>query len=344
MATPPQPAPAASRRLAPPPSPDRLAPPADRLAPPADRLAPPADRLDRLASPARPDRDIAPAYLCCACGSQFPPGAAPDRCPICDDERQYVPEPEGQRFITLDELRASHHNVLTALEPGLTSIRTAPRFAIGHHALLAETPDGNVLWDCVPLIDDATVAAIRARGPVVAIAISHPHFYATMIEWSRALDGVPIYTHAGDRRWILRPDPAVQPWQDTSPRLPGGLTLVHTGGHFAGSQALWWPAGAGGRGALLAGDEPNVCADTRWVTFMRSFPNYIPLAGPEAERVVAALRPFPFDRIYGWNPERILPRDARPRLERSLARHLRALRSEHGAELEPVDSTAPPAA
>jgi glyoxylase-like metal-dependent hydrolase (beta-lactamase superfamily II) len=254
----------------------------------------------------------------------------PEGCPICDDERQYVPDPDGQRFTTLDELRGSHRNILTVLEPGLTSIQTAPRFAIGHHALLVETPEGNVLWDCVPLIDDATVAAIRARGPVVAIAISHPHFYATMVEWSRALDGAPIYTHADDRRWISRPDPAVQPWRDSPPRLPGGLALVHTGGHFPGSQTLWWPSGAGGRGALLAGDEPNVCADTRWVTFMHSFPNYIPLAAGEAERVVRALLPLAFDRIYGWNPERIVRHDARRSLERSLERHVRAMRGDHG--------------
>jgi glyoxylase-like metal-dependent hydrolase (beta-lactamase superfamily II) len=270
-------------------------------------------------------------HLCATCGSQLPRGGATAvSCPICDDERQYVPAAGGQRFVALDELRAAHRNTLTEVEPGLTSIRTTPGFAINQHALLVETPDGNVLWDCVSLIDDATAAAIRARGPVVAIAISHPHFYTTMVEWSRALGGAPIYVHAADRRWIHRDDPAVQPWQGASPALPGGLQLVHTGGHFAGSQVLLWPGGAGGRGALLAGDEPNVCSDARWVTFMRSFPNYIPLAAAEAERVVAALRPLAFDRIYGWNPERVLVADAKRSVERSLDRHLRALRGEHG--------------
>ncbi len=272
-------------------------------------------------------------YLCSACGTQLPGNTdgPPDRCAICDDERQYVPDGDGQRFTTLDELRGSHRNVFTVLEPGLTSIRTAPRFAIAQHALLVETPEGNVLWDCVSLIDDATLAAIRARGPVVAIAISHPHFYSTMVEWSHALGGVPIYVHANDRQWIQRPDPVVQPWDDLAPRLPGGLRLVHTGGHFAGSQVLLWPAGAGGRGALLAGDEPNVCTDVRWVTFMRSFPNYIPLGAVDAERVAAAVRPLAFDRIYGWNPERILRSDAKRSIERSVQRHVAALRGAYDA-------------
>lgn len=273
-------------------------------------------------------------FLCCACGTQHPAtaGRPPDRCPICDDERQYVPDPGGQQFITLEELRRTHRNDILELEPGLTSIRTSPRFAIAQHALLVETGAGNVLWDCIPLIDDATVAEIRRRGPVVAIAISHPHFYSTMVEWSRALGDPPVHLHAADQHWLQRPDPAVQLWRDTPAPLPGGLSLVHTGGHFAGSQVLHWPAGAGGKGALLAGDEPNICSDARFVTFMRSFPNYIPLAAREAERVASALRPLAFDRIYGWNPDRILRVDAKPRIERSLDRHLRALRGEHGPD------------
>jgi hypothetical protein len=229
----------------------------------------------------------------------------------------------------LDTLKLTHRNVFTSEESGLISIRTEPAFAIGQRALLVETPEGNVLWDCVSLIDSPTVQAVRDRGVVAAIAISHPHFYATMVEWSRALGGVPIWVHENDRRWIMRPDPAVRTWSGASMRLPGGLTLVHAGGHFEGSQVLLWPAGAGGKGVLLAGDQPNVCADRRWVTFMRSFPNYIPLSEPETAGVMAALRPLAFDRLYGWTPERALRTDAKRSLERSASRHLRALRGEH---------------
>jgi hypothetical protein len=275
-------------------------------------------------------------HICTTCGVARP-GPAPDTaaevppagCPICLDERQYVGG-DGQRWTTLAALRAGHRNAIIELEPGLHSIRTTPGFAISQHAMLVETAEGNVLWDCVSLVDDATLAALRARGGVAAMAISHPHFYATMAVWSRALGGVPIHVHAGDAAWLPVPDPAVRHWDTTPPWLPGGVTLVHTGGHFAGSQSLLWPGGAGGRGVLLVGDEPNVCADHRWVTFMRSFPNYIPLAAHEAERVVATLRPHRFDRIYGWTPDRVVADDARLRLERSLERHIRALRGEHG--------------
>ena len=267
------------------------------------------------------------AHICVACGTQHAPSPAPPAsCAVCEDDRQYVP-PEGQRWTTLDALRAGHRNAITEVEPGLTSIRTERPFAIHHNTFLVQTGEGNVLWDPVALVDDATVEAIARRGGAAAIAVSHPHFYTTMVEWSRLLGDVPIHLHAADARWIQRPDPAILLWEGTPPRLPGGLALVHTGGHFPGSQVLHWPGGAGGKGALFNGDEANVCADPRWLSFMHSFPNYVPLGAAVAERVAAALRPLAFDRIRGWRPERVVPAGARDCLERSLARHVAAVRA-----------------
>ena len=40
---------------------------------------------------------------------------------------------------------------------------------------------------------------------------------------------------------------------------------------------LHWPAGANGKGALLTGDIIQVVQDRRYVSFMRSYPNLIPL-------------------------------------------------------------------
>jgi len=268
--------------------------------------------------------------LCATCGVQRPLVSPTQPCPICDDERQYVGS-DGQRWITLDDVARLNHNTLTELEPGLTSIRTAPAFAIGQHALLVATPHGNVLWDCLSLVDDATVQAVQALGGVAAIAISHPHFYGVMRAWSRAFGGVPIWIHEADRAWIPTPAPEVRTWSGSTMRLLGDLTLVHVGGHFEGSQILHWPAGADGRGAVLAGDQPNLASDRRWFAFMRSFPNYIPLAADEAERVVAAFRPLAFGRLYSWTPDRVMRSDAKASLERSLVRHVRALRGEHDA-------------
>lgn len=270
------------------------------------------------------------AYLCETCGTQHAPSLAPPPgCAICLDDRQYVP-PHGQRWTTLAALRRQHRNLLCALEPGLTGLRTEAPFAIHHQGYLVDTGEGQVLWDANALADEDTAAAILRRGPVAALAYSHPHFYTSMVEWSRLL-GAPIYLHAADAAWIARPDPAITLWEGKSPRLPGGLTLVHTGGHFPGSQCLWWPGGAAGKGALFAGDDPSVCSDRRHVTFMHSFPNHVPLGPAAATRVAAALAACSFDRLYGWRPGLVIESGAAAAVERSLARHLAALRGELAA-------------
>ena len=45
-----------------------------------------------------------PAYICLTCGVQYAPSERPpERCPICEDERQYVGW-QGQQWTTLEEL------------------------------------------------------------------------------------------------------------------------------------------------------------------------------------------------------------------------------------------------
>jgi hypothetical protein len=266
-----------------------------------------------------------PYFVCETCGTQFAESDSPPAsCPTCEDERQYVGR-DGQRWTTLDGLRAGHRNAIEPLEPGLSSIQTRPRFAIGQRALLVESPGGNVLWDCVSLVDEATVEAINRRGGLAALAISHPHFYATMVEWSRAFGGVPIYLHADDREWVRRPDPAVLFWEGESRPLHDGLTLVRCGGHFPGSSVLLWPAGAGGRGVLLSGDTLQVCPDRRHVSFMYSYPNFIPLPPGVVRRVARAAGALHFDRIYGMSPGLEIPGDAKAAVARSADRYVRAL-------------------
>lgn len=261
-------------------------------------------------------------FICVTCGTQYPPATHPPAaCAICSDERQYV-GPGGQRWTELDALRATHRNAFQRLEPGLLGIGTEPRFAISQRALLIQTPQGNVLWDCIALLDQATTDIVTALGGLAAIAISHPHFYTTVVEWARAF-GCPVYLHEKDRQWMMRPDPAITFWSGDTYRLPGGLTLVRAGGHFAGGTVLHWPAGADGRGALLTGDIIQVVADTRRVSFMRSYPNLIPLAPASVERIVARVAPFRFDRIYGAWWGLVVERDAEAAIRESADRYIR---------------------
>lgn len=269
------------------------------------------------------------AYLCVTCGIQYPPSAAPPaHCPICEDERQYVGV-NGQKWTTRQEMQGKHRNTIKEEEPGLYSINTEPGgVGIGQRAFLVKNPAGNVLWDCVAHLDDATVARIKELGGVAQIAISHPHYYTTMVDWSRAFGGAPIFIHKLDEQWVMRPDPCVTFWEGETKDLVGGLKLICTGGHFDGFQVLYWPAGAEGRGALLAGDQPQVAMDPKWVSFMYSYPNMIPLNAPAIRRIKATLGAYRFDRLYGAFPARgkgIVANEANAVVARSADRYLRAI-------------------
>ncbi len=266
-------------------------------------------------------------FICRTCGVQFAAtDAPPERCPICDDERQYI-GPNGQQWTTLAALQADAHNVIKPVAPDLIGIGTHPGFAIGQRALLVQTAAGNVLWDCISLLDDPTIAAVRALGGIAAIAISHPHFYSSMVEWSHAFDA-PIYLHADDRQWVMRPDPAIVFWEGETQPLVDGITIIRCGGHFAGSAALHWAAGAAGRGALLTGDTITVVPDRRYVSFLYSYPNLIPLPAATIRRIVGAVEPFAFDTLYGGWWDRIVTPDAKGAVARSAERYIAAMSSQ----------------
>ncbi len=265
-------------------------------------------------------------YLCVTCGTQYPPSAnPPEHCRICEDDRQYV-NPQGQQWTTLDAERGKRQNAFTELAPGVTTIATEPKLGIGQRAHLLQTPGGNLLWDCVAYLDEATVTAIRARGGVAAIAISHPHFYTTMGEWSKAFGDAPIYLHRDNQPWVMSPNEAITYWDsETYEPLPG-LTLLHCGGHFPGSTALHWPDAEDGRGALFTGDTISVTADRRYVTFMYSFPNSIPLDERAVRTIASAVEPYPFTALYdGWTT---VAGDAKEALRHSAARYIAHLRGE----------------
>jgi hypothetical protein len=265
------------------------------------------------------------AFVCSTCGTQYPPSDhVPIACLICSEERQYIGL-NGQQWTSLDELRREHSNEFHPREPNLTAIITRPAFAINQRALLLETPGGNVLWDCIALLDDSITQFIRERGGLAAIAISHPHYYTTMVEWSRAFGDVPVYLHAADKEWVVRPDDRLRYWEGEQHALHDGVTLIRCAGHFEGGTVLHWPGGAGGKGVLLSGDVIQVVPDRRYVSFMYSYPNYIPLGPGAIHRILAAVQPFEFDRVYGAFHPMDLIGDGKGAVSRSAERYLRAI-------------------
>jgi hypothetical protein len=243
---------------------------------------------------------------------------------VCEEERQFTP-PGGQSWTTLERLRISHLNGFRQHEPGLIGIGTHPVFAIGQRALLVRTPEGNILWDCISLIDDATVTLINGLGGLRAIAISHPHFYTTLVEWSRAFGDVPVHLHADDSEWVRRPDGCIKFWQGETFELAKGVSLIRGGGHFPGGTMLHWAAGAEGRGVVCAADIATVNLDRKSFTFMRSYPNHIPLSETGVRAIAAALMPFAFDRVYSHFFERVIHSGAKQILQDSVDRYVAAI-------------------
>jgi hypothetical protein len=260
-------------------------------------------------------------FICTACGTQYPEsGMPPAQCVICEEERQYVP-PGGQSWTTLERLRIGHRNSFHQYEVGIFGIGTEPHFAIGQRALLVQTPNGNVLWDCIAFLDDATVAIVKSLGGIKAISISHPHFYTTNAEWSRAFDA-PVYLHAADKKWVQTPHPGIKHWDGETLELMPDVTLVRCGGHFPGGTVLHYGKGAGGKGVVCAGDILTVVTDRKWLSFMRSYPNLIPLSAREVEAIGKAMAPFSFEAIYGHYFDRVIARDGKAVLEKSVARYV----------------------
>lgn len=260
------------------------------------------------------------AHICVTCGTQHAPSAAPPAaCPICEDERQYV-GPAGQRWTTMAELRRTHMNAWLEHEPGLLGIGTTPGFAIGQRALLILRPEGNILWDCITLLDSATIALVKSLGGISRIAISHPHYYSAMAEWAQAF-GAEVWLHAADRAHVLRPDPALRFWSGPTHALAEGITLINAPGHYDGGTMLHWHDGADGLGALLTGDIIQLLPDRAKVSFMRSYPNLIPLPARTVTEIEQAVAPFAFDRLYGAWWDKVMPSGGKQAIAASAERY-----------------------
>ncbi len=229
--------------------------------------------------------------------------------------------PSGQAWTTLDKLARSHAFALRR-EGELIGIGSSPSFGIGQRALLVRSPVGNILWDCISLVDPVMVEVLQGLGGLSAIAISHPHYYTTMLEWSRAFGGIPIYLHERDRDWVMRSGPEITFWDGDTKKIAPGVTLIRTGGHFEGGTVMHWAAGAGGRGAMMAGDLLQVAADRKTLGFMRSYPNFIPLGSASVRNIARIMEPWLFDAVYGVFWDRLIATGAKEAFTYSIERHL----------------------
>lgn len=260
-----------------------------------------------------------PVWTCRTCAVEQPDTSEPpSACAICSDERQYV-RPTGQRWTTTAELTAEGSDgSVDEVEPGLHGITVAPKVGIGQRALLVRTAAGNLLWDPTGYVDDDLEAAVRAVGGVAAVAASHPHMFGAQVEWGRRFDAA-VWVQAADRGWVQREDPRVQSWDSPFEVLPG-VTLLRVGGHFPGS-AVAHLTGADGQGVLLTGDTVACTPDEQWVSFMRSFPNLVPLSAAVVRRVADRVLALDFDRLYDNFGGKVLA-DGHAHVARSAERYI----------------------
>jgi len=271
-------------------------------------------------------------WVCRTCGVEH--AERVEVCAICADERQWVPA-SGQAWATLDELAAEGVHVTThELEPGLLALE-APGVGIEQQAKLLTTEQGALLWDPLGFVDDAGLAAVvdaAGSSRTLVVAASHPHMFGVQVEWSRRASAalgrdVPVLVSAPDAGWVARSDDAIRPWTGELEVLPG-VVLSQPGGHFPGSAVAHWAGGADGRGVLLSGDTIFANPDRTSVSFMRSYPNRIPLSGQVALRVAQHVARRPFDRLYN-NFAGVIPSDARAVVGRSAERHAAWTRGDH---------------
>lgn len=265
-----------------------------------------------------------PAFICRTCGVQYPDtDRPPSECIICSDARQYVGW-GGQEWATLANLAdEGHRTVVEEEEPGLIGIGVEPSIGIGQRSLLATSPGGNLLWDVPGFVDDDAMQAVADLGGLAAVSASHPHFYGVMAEWADAFD-VPLVLPEADRGWITRRAHRLELYQDDFV-ISSEIRIVRCGGHFPGSAVVSWQGSQDGRGVLLTGDSVTVVQDRKWVSFMWSYPNLIPLDRTELERIQAALEPLSYERIYGGWWGRVVASDGEGVVARSLERYRTAI-------------------
>jgi hypothetical protein len=123
----------------------------------------------------------------------------------------------------------------------------------------------------------------------------------------------------------MRPDPAIKHWQGETLKLLPDITLIRCGGHFPGGTVLHWSKGAEGRGVLCSADIATVAVDRKFLSFMRSYPNLIPLSAKQVIGIGKALEPFTFDTIYGHFFDRVIASNGKQALGNSVRRYVAAL-------------------
>ncbi len=257
--------------------------------------------------------------ICVTCGTQFPPSNARKICEICMDDRQYVPE-GGQSWTTHETLLKNNSVRILKINDRTYEFEIIPRFAIGQRAFLILSEHGNVLWDCIPLLNTPTIDFINSKGGLKTIAFSHPHYYSNMNDWAEQFH-CPVYLHQSDEEWAMHTGDHLSPWKGDELALWDGMKVINIGGHFSGSSILHVPS-LSEKGTVFVGDTVYVSPSKKHMAVMHSYPNRIPLPVAEVRVVKERFEKVSFDKLYGFYSYQNVIADAKKILTESLNRYL----------------------
>lgn len=256
--------------------------------------------------------------LCSTCGTQYPENFNDELCPICNEERQYIPL-TGQAWTTHVELLTTHKTKVVKIRENLFEILITPRFAIGQRALFVVSEQGNILWDCVSLLDENAINFLASKGGLKAIAFSHPHYYSNVNQWAEKFD-CPIYIHQYDEPYIYYKNELIVLWSGSEYHLWDNIKLVNIGGHFDGSSVIMIP-NFSPKGTILCGDTLYLSLNKKHFSVMYSYPNRIPLSLSEVKKMKKRLDALEFDTIYGFYSYQNVLGNAKEVLSKSLLRY-----------------------
>lgn len=266
--------------------------------------------------------------VCSTCGTQYAPNSQlPELCVICNDDRQYIP-PGGQEWLGMRRLKEKYTVDITSLGTSLYSLKVQPHFALANRALLVNTPGGNVLWDCIPLLNQATIKFVNNMGGLKAIAISHPHYYTAMNEWAQEF-GCLVYIHSDDNLWPVYQSDNLRFWEGDEFPLWDGIRIIHTGGHFPGSCVLHIPD-MSENATVLCGDSLYISPSRRHLAVMYSYPNQILISKKEFKAFWKNTAKLKFDTVYGAFDKQELKGNAMQIFRKSMLHYLKCYGLEAG--------------
>ena len=237
-----------------------------------------------------------PAYMCRNCGLWQRFFEPPKECPLCLDSRHVVP-PEGWAFYDFSSAREAFPMHWEELLPGLWRYWNDPVDGIGSHSYLLCEDAGNILFEGAAVYSDAALEHMASLGGVRFASASHPHTYGALWQIQDHFNS-EIALHTADFAWSAA-FRVTYPFDDTLELAPG-LTLIHSGVHFAGHTVLHDAR----RGILFCGDalkfafEPDHPRIAKSISTHKAFVRGVPLTKEETRHYRQIFAALSFSRTY----------------------------------------------